>query len=45
VFTGAVRKAGTFFSVTVRMDPKVKAAIASIPEDVWTPIKYPRHLG
>ena len=29
-FTGAVRAAGAFFSVTVRMDPKVKAAIAAI---------------
>ena len=43
-FTGAVRKAGTFFSVTVRMDPKVKAAIASIPQDAWTPINYPRAI-
>jgi DDE family transposase len=43
-FTGAVRKAGTFFSVTVRMDPKVKAAIASIPQDAWTPIQYPRGI-
>ena len=41
-FTGAVRAAGAFFSVTVRMDPKVKAAIAAIPETAWTPIRYPR---
>jgi hypothetical protein len=41
-FTGAVRRAGAFFSVTVRMDPKVKAAIAAIPEAAWTPIRYPR---
>ena len=41
-FTGAVRKAGACFSVTVRMDPKVKAAIAAIPEEAWRPIKYPR---
>ena len=41
-FTGAVRRAGAFFSVTVRMDPKVKAAIAAIPETAWTPIRYPR---
>jgi hypothetical protein len=26
------------------MDPKVKAAIASIPQDAWTPIKYPRAI-
>jgi hypothetical protein len=41
-FTGAVRRAGAFFSVTVRMDPKVRAAIAAIAEDAWTPIHYPR---
>jgi hypothetical protein len=41
-FTGAVRAAGAFFSVTVRMDPKVKAAIAAIEEAPWTPIRYPR---
>jgi hypothetical protein len=41
-FTGAARRAGAFFSVTVRMDPKVKAAIAAIPEAAWTPVRYPR---
>jgi hypothetical protein len=24
------------------MDPKIRAAIASIGEDAWTPVKYPR---
>jgi hypothetical protein len=43
-FTGAVRRAGAFFSVTVRMDAKVKAAIAAIPEDAWTPVRYPRAI-
>jgi hypothetical protein len=43
-FTGAVRAAGAFFSVTVRMDPKVKAAIAAIPDTAWTPIRYPRAI-
>jgi hypothetical protein len=43
-FTGAVRAAGAFFSVTVRMDAKVKAAIAAIPETAWRPIKYPRAI-
>jgi DDE family transposase len=43
-FTGAVRRAGAFFSVTVRMDPKVKAAIAAIPETAWTPVRYPRAI-
>jgi hypothetical protein len=43
-FTGAVRAAGAFFSVTVRMDPKVKTAITVIPEAAWTPIRYPRAI-
>ncbi len=43
-FTGAVRRAGAFFSVTVRMDPKVKAAVAAIPETAWTTIRYPRAI-
>jgi hypothetical protein len=40
----AARRAGAHFSVTVRMDPKVRAAIAAIGEDAWTPIRYPRAL-
>jgi hypothetical protein len=43
-FTGAVRRAGAFFSVTVQMNPHVRAAIASIGEGAWTPIKYPRAI-
>jgi hypothetical protein len=43
-FTGACRRAGAYFSVTARMDPAVKAAITSIPEDAWTPIRYPRAI-
>jgi hypothetical protein len=38
----AARTAGARFSVTVRMDPKVRAAIAAISEQAWTPIRYPR---
>jgi hypothetical protein len=38
----AARRAGARFSVTVRMDSKVRAAIAAIAEDAWTPIRYPR---
>ena len=37
---GAAIRAGADVSVTVRMDPKVKAAIASIGDDAWTPIEY-----
>jgi hypothetical protein len=40
----AARRAGARFSVTVRMDPKVRAAIAAIPDDAWTPIRYPRAI-
>jgi len=40
----AVRRAGAFFSVTARMDPAVKAAIAAIGGGAWTPIRYPRAI-
>ena len=43
-FIAACRRAGAYFSVTARMDPAVTAAIASIPEDAWTAIKYPRAI-
>jgi len=36
----AVLCGGADVSVTVRMDPKVKAAIATIGDDAWTPIEY-----
>ena len=36
----AVLAAGAHVSITARMDPAVKRAIASIPADAWTPIKY-----
>lgn len=38
---GTAIKAGADVSVTVRMDPAVKAAIATIPDDAWTMIEYP----
>ena len=40
----AISRAGARFSVTVPMDPKVRAAIAALPEDAWTAIKYPRAI-
>jgi Transposase DDE domain group 1 len=43
-FTGAVRAAGAFFSVTVQMNPHVRAAITAIGEAAWRPIKYPRAI-
>jgi hypothetical protein len=41
---GAIRAAGACFSVTVRMDRKIRAAIASISESAWTPVTYPRAI-
>jgi hypothetical protein len=40
----AARLAGACFSVTARMDPKIRAAITAIGEDAWTPIRYPRAI-
>ena len=37
----AVRRAGARFSVTARANPAVTRAIASIPDQAWTPIHYP----
>jgi hypothetical protein len=39
---GAALSAGAEVSVTVRLDKKVKAAIADIDPDAWTRIAYPR---
>jgi hypothetical protein len=43
-FTSAVRAAGAFFSVTAPMNAHVRAAIAGIGEDAWTPVRYPRAI-
>lgn len=37
---GAALTGGADVSVTVRMDPAVKKAIAAIEDDAWTPIQY-----
>jgi Transposase DDE domain group 1 len=37
---GAAVRAGAQVSVTVRLDPTVKAAIAAIPDDAWQAIEY-----
>jgi hypothetical protein len=37
---GAALRGGAEVSVTIRMNPKVKAAIATISQDAWTPIEY-----
>ena len=40
-FIATARRAGAWFSVTARMNPKVKAAITAIDPAAWTTIKYP----
>jgi hypothetical protein len=40
----AIRRAGARFSVTAPVNAKVRAAIAAIPEDAWTAIRYPRAI-
>jgi hypothetical protein len=39
-FVGAAIRGGADVSVTVRLDKRVKATIATIGEDAWTPIEY-----
>ena len=41
---GAVRRHDARFSVTVPMNGKLRAAIAAMPEDAWTAIRYPRAI-
>ncbi len=41
---GTALGAGADVSVTVRMDPAVKAAIATIPDDAWEMIEYPNAI-
>jgi hypothetical protein len=41
---GAIRRAGARFSVTVPLRRNIRTTIASIPEDAWTPITYPRAI-
>ncbi len=38
----AARRGGARFSITARKDRAVIAAIAAIPDDAWTTIKYPK---
>src|SRR5487761_351012 len=40
----AIRRAGAYFSVTARMDTRIQSAIAAIPEDAWTAIRYPQAI-
>jgi hypothetical protein len=41
---GAVRGQRARFSVTAPMNASIRAAIAAIGEDAWTPIRYPRAI-
>jgi len=43
-FVAAALRHRAWFSVTARMDPKVKAAIAGIDERDWQPIEYPEAI-
>ncbi|AMT95264.1 transposase [Brevibacterium linens] len=40
----AARDAGADVSITVRMDTRIKAAIAAISDDAWTGIEYPEAI-
>jgi hypothetical protein len=40
----AALRAGADVSITVRQTRNIKKAIATIPPDAWTPIKYPRAI-
>jgi len=40
----AVGRADARFSITARLNRSVRAAIAGIPEDAWTPIHYPNAI-
>jgi hypothetical protein len=40
----AARRHAVRFSITARKNPTITRAIASIPEDAWTPIRYPRAI-
>jgi hypothetical protein len=41
---GAIRSQDARFSVTVPMNGSIRAAIAAIGGDAWTPIRYPRAI-
>jgi hypothetical protein len=40
----AIRRAGAHFSITVPATTKIRAAIATIDEGSWTPIRYPNAI-
>jgi hypothetical protein len=40
----ACRRGGARFSVTARMDPKMRRTIGQIPDQAWTGIRYPQAI-
>jgi hypothetical protein len=38
----AIRRGSAYFSITARKDPAVQRTISVIPEQAWTPIRYPQ---
>jgi hypothetical protein len=40
----AARRRGARFSITARQDPAVRRAVAAIPDQAWTPIRYPNAI-
>ena len=40
----AIRSGGARFSVTAPMNASIRAAIDAVPEQAWTPIRYPRAI-
>jgi len=43
-FVSAALRAKIWFSVTVRMNKKIRATIAAIPDEAWTAIQYPNAI-
>jgi hypothetical protein len=41
---GAIHRGGARFSVTAPANASIRAAIAAIGDDAWTPIRYPRAI-
>ena len=41
---GAIRSRGARFSVTVPVNSSIRAAIASIGDGAWTPVRYPQAI-
>jgi hypothetical protein len=40
----AIRRAGARFSVTAPLNASIRAAIGAVPEQAWTPIRYPQAI-